>query len=106
MVVKKLLLKEAKKEDIENQKEFQDRLNDIKEQLLIESLLKKKVTTEAKLGDEDLQKYYDAHKDEFKRETEIQTRQIVVKSEQEAKEIQARIQKGEDFAELATQVLG
>lgn len=101
IVIKKLLLKEAKKEDIENQKEFQDRFNDIKEQLLIESLLKKKVTTEAKLGDEDLQKYYDAKKDEFKRETEIQTRQIVLKSEQEAKEVLSRIQKGEDFGELA-----
>jgi peptidyl-prolyl cis-trans isomerase C len=101
LIVKKLLLKEAKKENLEKEKEFQDRLVDIREQLIIESLLKKKVNTEAKSTDEDLQKYYDAHKEEFKKEREIQTRQIVVKTEQEAKEIQARIAKGEDFAELA-----
>ena len=64
-------------------------------------MLKKKVTAESKFSDEDLQKYYDAHKEEFKKGQEIQTRQIVVKTEQEAKEIQARIAKGEDFAELA-----
>jgi parvulin-like peptidyl-prolyl isomerase len=101
LIVKKLLLDEAKKDNIEKTKDFQDRLSDIREQLLIESLLKNKVTAEAKFSDEDLQKYYDAHKEEFKKGQEIQTRQIVVKTEQEAKELQARIAKGEDFAELA-----
>jgi len=103
LVVKRLLLKEAKKDKIEKEKEFQDRLNDIREQLLIESLLKKKVTAETQFSDEDLQKYYDAHKEEFKKGQEIQTRQILLKTEQEAKEIQARIAKGEDFAQLARQ---
>jgi parvulin-like peptidyl-prolyl isomerase len=101
LIVKRLLLKEAKKNDVEKEKEFQDRLSDIKEQLVIESLLKKKVTAELKFTDEELQKYYDVHQDEFKKGQEIQTRQIVVKTEQEAKEIQGRIAKGEDFAELA-----
>lgn len=101
LVVKRLLLKEAKKENIEKEKEFQDRLADIQEQLTIESLLKKKVNVESKFTDEDLTKYYEAHKEEFKKEQEIATRQIVLKSEQEAKEVQARVAKGEDFGELA-----
>jgi peptidyl-prolyl cis-trans isomerase C len=101
LVVRKLLLKEAKKAGVEKEKEFQDKLNDIKEQLVIESLLRKKVTAEAKFDDDTLQKFYDAHKEEFKRDKEIRTRQIVVGTEQEAKEIQTRIAKGEDFAELA-----
>jgi EpsD family peptidyl-prolyl cis-trans isomerase len=103
LIVKKLLLKEAKKGKIEKEKEFQDRLNDIREQLIIESLLKKKVTAESQFKDEDLQKYYDEHKEQFKKGREIQTRQIVVKTEQEAKEIQAKIARGEDFAQLAKQ---
>jgi peptidyl-prolyl cis-trans isomerase C len=100
-VVRKLLLKEAKKENIEKEKAFQDQLADIREQMIMQTLLKKKVTTESKLSDDDLQKYYDSHKEEFRKGQEIQTRQIVVKTEDEAKEIQARIAKGEDFAELA-----
>lgn len=103
LIVKKLLLKEAKKDKIEKEKDFQDRLNDIREQLIIESLLKKKVTAELQFKDEELQKFYDAHKEEFKKDREIQTRQIVVKTEQEAKELQAKIAKGEDFAQLAKQ---
>jgi peptidyl-prolyl cis-trans isomerase C len=101
LIVKKLLLREAAKENIEKSKEFQDRLGDIKEQLLIESLLKKKVMTDSKLTDEELNKYYESHKAEFKKPQEIDTSQIVVKTEQEAKEIKAKLAAGEDFAELA-----
>ncbi len=101
MVVQRLLLKEAKKEDIQKSKDFQDKLSEFKDQLTIQSLLAKKIMTDSKFSDEELQKFYDAHKEEFKKEREIQTRQIVVKTEQEARELQARVAKGEDFAELA-----
>ncbi len=101
LIVKKLLLKEAEKEKIEGGKEFQDRLNDIKEQLLIESVLKKKITADAKTTDEDLKKYYDANKENFKKEREINTRHILLKTDEEAKQVLSRIQKGEDFTELA-----
>jgi peptidyl-prolyl cis-trans isomerase C len=101
LIIKRLLLKEAKKEKVETEKEFQDRLSDIKDQLLIESVLKKKITADAKITDEDLKKYYDANKESFKKDKEINTRHILLKSDEEAKQVQARLQKGEDFAELA-----
>ena len=101
LIIKKLLLGEAKKEKIEGEKEFQERLGDIKEQLIIESLLKKKLSADTSLTDADLKKYYETNKENFKRDREINTRHILVKTEEEAKQIQARIQKGEDFKELA-----
>lgn len=101
LIVKKLLLKEAKKDNIEKNKEFQDRLTDIKDQLIIESLLKKKVQMNLNLTDEDMKKYYDTNKEQFKRDQEIETSQIVLKTEQEAKEIQGKLIKGESFEDLA-----
>jgi peptidyl-prolyl cis-trans isomerase C len=101
LITKKLLLREAKKEKIDTDKEFLERLDEIRDQLLMESLLKKKLTIEGKVTDEDLKKYYDAHKEEFKKEGEINTRHILVKTEDEAKQVLARVQKGEDFVELA-----
>jgi peptidyl-prolyl cis-trans isomerase C len=101
LIERKILLREARKEKVDKEKEFQDRLADITEQLMMQSLLKKKVNTEMKLTDADLEKYYNEHREEFKKDREIQTRQIVVKTEQEAKEIAGRIAKGEDFADLA-----
>ncbi len=103
LVVKKLLLKEATKEKIESEKDFQAKLVDIREQLVIESLLKKKLSIDSKLTDEDLKKYYDTNKDAFKREKEINTRHILLKTEEEAKQVQGKLVKGEDFAELARQ---
>jgi peptidyl-prolyl cis-trans isomerase C len=101
LIIKRLLLKEAKKEKVEGEKEFQDRLTDIRDQLLIESVLKKKITADAKITDEDLKKYYDANKEAFKKDKEINTRHILLKSDEEAKQVLAKLQKGEDFAELA-----
>jgi peptidyl-prolyl cis-trans isomerase C len=103
LVVKKLLLKEATKEKIESEKDFQAKLTDIREQLVIESLLKKKLSVDSKLTDEDLKKYYDTNKDTFKKEKEINTRHILLKTEEEAKQVQGKLVKGEDFAELARQ---
>jgi len=101
LVVKKLLLKEASKAKIESDKEFQERVNDIKEQLLIETLLKKKITADTQMSEDDLKKYYEEHKEEFKKDGEINTRHILLKTEEEAKQVQAKLQKGEDFTELA-----
>jgi peptidyl-prolyl cis-trans isomerase C len=103
LIVKRLLLREAKKEKVDNEKDFQEKLTDIKEQLLMESLLKKKINVDSKTTDVDLKKYYDTHKEDFKREKEINTRHILLKTEEEAKQIQSRLLKGEDFVELAKQ---
>jgi len=101
LIIKTLLLREASKNKIEDEKEFQSRLLDIKTQLLIESLLKKKITSDAQLSDEDIKKYYETNKDKFKKGREINTRHILLKTEEEAKQIKDKIQNGEDFIELA-----
>ncbi len=101
LIIKKLLLREAKKEKVESEKEFQDRLSDIKDQLLIESVLKKKITADTKITDDDLKKYYEANKEAFKKDKEINTRHILLKTDEEAKQVLAKLQKGEDFSELA-----
>jgi peptidyl-prolyl cis-trans isomerase C len=101
LIMKKLLLREAAKGKIEGEAEFQNRLADIKEQLLIESLLKKKIAADSQLTDNDMKKYYDTNKEKFKKEREINTRHILLKTEEEAKQIMEKLQKGEDFIELS-----
>lgn len=101
LVMKKLLLREAAKDKIENEKDFQNRFVDIKEQLLIESLLKKKIAADSQLTENDMKKYYDTNKEKFKKEKEINTRHILLKTEEEAKQVMERLQKGEDFIELS-----
>ncbi len=101
LIVKKLLLGEAAKMNIESDKDFQNKVADLKEGLIIETLLKKKLSSDSKLSDEELKKYYEANKEKFKKEREINTRHILMKSEEEAKQVKEKLQAGEDFAELA-----
>ncbi len=103
LVVKKLLLREAGKNKIEDDNDFQTQLLDIKNQLLITSLLKKKIVSNSQLSDEEVKKYYEENKDKFKKENEINTRHILLKTEEEAKQIKEKIKNGEDFIELARQ---
>ncbi|HOV90961.1 MAG TPA: peptidylprolyl isomerase [Syntrophorhabdaceae bacterium] len=101
LIIKKLLMREAKKENIEKDKEFQDRLSEIKDQLILESLLKKKINLDSQITEDDMKKYYEKNKETFKREREINTRHILLNSEEEARQIKEKLAKGEDFAELA-----
>lgn len=101
LIIKKLLLSEAAKINVEKDKEFENRLAEIKEQLIIESLLKKKLTSGANISDEDLQKYYETNKEKFRKDREINTRHVLLKSEEEAKQVRDKLQAGEDFSDLA-----
>jgi foldase protein PrsA len=56
------------------------------------------------VADADVQKYYDAHKSEYtEKPNTMEVSHILLKTEQEAKDIKAKLDKGEDFAALAKQ---
>jgi len=101
LITKKILLREARKEKLDKTKEFEERLKEIRDQLLIESLLRKRLTVDAGVTEEEMRAYYEKHKEAFKRGGEINTRHIVVKTKEEARELQKRILAGEDFVDLA-----
>ena len=48
LIKQKLVLREAKKENIEKNKEFQDKLAEFKSQLIMQTLLSKKIATAAR----------------------------------------------------------
>ncbi|MDI3481209.1 MAG: foldase protein PrsA [Tepidanaerobacteraceae bacterium] len=73
----------------------------LKDQLIINNL-KEKLTSDVKVTDEDVKKYYESNKDMFKLPSpEIRASHILVATEEEAQEILAQIKAGKDFAELA-----
>lgn len=73
----------------------------VKEQLII-SHFKEKLTSNVKITDEEVKKYYDDNKAMFELPApEIRASHILVDTENEAKKILAEIKTGADFAELA-----
>lgn len=91
---------------------FEDYKNEIKNQLLIERVIRQEVTSNIKFKREDLEKYYNDHKDEFQRQERIFLSNIYVSTEgkdaaaiaaaeKKAKDLSARAKKGEKFSEMA-----
>jgi peptidyl-prolyl cis-trans isomerase C len=96
---------EAYKDKISKDKKSQDAF-------AINQWIKKNIEPKLKIGDAEVKKYYDEHKDFFKKPETIQASHILIKAESEkpedlakakkkADELLARLKKGEDFAELA-----
>lgn len=101
MVIRELILQQATKDGLDKGPEMEEKLQDLKKRLVVESFLKKKVETESKVTDDDLKKFYTQNQDKFKAGEQVKASHILLKTEKEAKEILAKIKAGENFEELA-----
>jgi len=101
MVIRELILQEAAKDKTEESQLVKDKLAELKKRVVVEAFLKKKVEAEANISDADLQKFYDQNKDKFKHGDQIKASHILVKDEKQVPEIQAALQKGDKFEDVA-----
>ena len=101
MVVREIILEQAKKDGVDKSKDVADRLEDLRKRLIVETYLKKKVEQEAQVSDADLKKFYDENKDKFKTGEQVRASHILVKTEKEAQDILAQLKGGANFEDLA-----
>jgi peptidyl-prolyl cis-trans isomerase C len=95
----RLLAAEGRKQKLQDSDTVKQRLKFIENQYVYEAYVEKIVdqrATEAKLREA-----YAAFVKDFKGEEEVRASHILVKTEQEAKDIIAQLEKGADFAKLA-----
>lgn len=74
---------------------------DLYSQLKVQAALWKLGTRNVKVTDEEMQKAYEENKEAYLEPEEVRASHILVKTEEEAKEIIASLDEGGDFAELA-----
>ncbi len=101
MVIRELILQQASKDGLDKGADIEEKLQDLRKRLIVESFLKKKVEVESKVSDEDMKKFYEQNKEKFKSSEQIKASHILVKTEKEAKDIAAQIKAGGNFEELA-----
>ncbi|HEY5974081.1 MAG TPA: peptidylprolyl isomerase [Geobacteraceae bacterium] len=101
MIIRELIMQQAEKDGIDKSQAVADKLADLKKRVVVEAYLKKKVEEQAKVSDEELQKFYDQNKDKFKTGDEVKASHILVKSEKDAQDILAKLKSGGNFEELA-----
>ncbi|MFC7052141.1 peptidylprolyl isomerase [Hansschlegelia quercus] len=98
----KLAARSAEKAKLGDSDEFRKRLDYLKDRALMEELLQKEA--KAAVTDERMRKLYEDTAKNMKPEEEVHARHILVKTEDEAKKVEERLAKGEDFAKVANDV--
>jgi peptidyl-prolyl cis-trans isomerase C len=101
LVKRELLYKEALKKGLDKDQEYVKKLDEFKKITLVGLLLQKEIEAKVKVSDQEVKDYYEKNKDKFAPVTQIRASHILVKTEEEAKKIEERLKKGEDFAAIA-----
>jgi peptidyl-prolyl cis-trans isomerase C len=94
-----LLAQAAEKQKADQEPNFAKRIAFARKKVLVQTLMEqeaKKATTDAAI-----KKFYD---EKAKPQTEVHARHILVETEAQAKDVEAQLKKGADFAELAKKV--
>jgi peptidyl-prolyl cis-trans isomerase C len=98
----KLLAQSAEKQKMADGIEFARKVAYLRDRALMEALMAKEGA--AAVNDEKIKAFYDEAVKGLPKDEEARARHILVPTENEAKDIAARIKKGEDFAKLATEL--
>lgn len=97
LIKRELLLQEAKRRGLGRSPEFQEKLAEYRQTMLLEAMLTKELEEKVKVSDEELNEYLRSRADQ------VNVRHILVATEKEAQELQGRIGRGENFEKLAKQ---
>jgi peptidyl-prolyl cis-trans isomerase C len=101
MIVRELVIQQAKTDGIDKSKAVADKLEDLKKRVVVEAFLKTKVEEQVKVSDAELKDFYDKNKDKFKTGEQVKASHILMKSEQEAQNVAKELKAGGNFEELA-----
>ncbi len=78
--------------------------SDIKKEMLIKKLVQIDVNANIKISKDEAEDYFTENRANYKMESRVRVSQIVVRDPVKAKEAEARLIAGEDFAKVATQM--
>jgi len=100
LVRRELLLQEAEKRKFGDRSEVADPVAALRRDLMTRTLLQEEIGNKVKLEEKDTQDYFKAHPEEFSGD-QIRVRHILVRTEDEAKQVLDRLAKNERFENLA-----
>ncbi len=104
IIKRELLLQEARKAGIEKDQVLIDKIEEMRERLILNKFLQREVEGKLVTTDKELEDYYNLHKEEFKSPDEAKISHILVKNEEDAKAVIKRLRKGSDFAKMAREI--
>lgn len=104
-IEKTLLIQEAKKDKLDNSKEFKNSVEEFRNSLLVESFMKN-VFSKIKISKDEVTNYYNSHLYEFQQDKKLKARHIVVDDLKLSMDIIEKLNKAkikeEEFVKLAS----
>ena len=100
LVNQELILEDAKKREIDKEKQFQDELQLVKDNML-KNYAMQKILNQVQISDKELIDYYNENKESLFNSSTYTASHILVDSLDKAKEVLEEINNGLDFAEAA-----
>jgi peptidyl-prolyl cis-trans isomerase C len=101
MIVESLFLEDAVRKGVDKDKEVRDMLEEAKKKVIIAKFVKTEIDDKINISEDQIKKYYEGHKDDFKKPEMWRASHILVATEAEAKDILAALAGGKSFHELA-----
>jgi peptidyl-prolyl cis-trans isomerase C len=102
IIGEELLLQEARRLGLDQSPLVRDRLERLKEQLVLDELVKHVLADADLVSEEEADAYMAAHPDDFRPPEQVRIAHIVVPTLAEAKDIKRRYEQGTDFSTLAS----
>lgn len=100
-LARKLLAKKASKMGYERDTDILNKLDEIKEQLMVDKMIQSQFKEKVQVTPEDVQLFYQARKDNYNEPVSVRISHIQLDSQETAEEIYSKITTGADFSELA-----
>lgn len=96
-----LLFREAKDQGFEKDSHVQEQLERTLNNLLLETYYEEEIEKKVSFNDEQLQKYYDDHQNEFTTEERVHAYHILCETKEMAEKVLQELKNGADFQETA-----
>ncbi|GAF76491.1 unnamed protein product [marine sediment metagenome] len=95
-----LLFQEASRRGIDQSPDLLEKLEEVKKRMITLMLIQEELD-KVGVSDEEIADYFERYQSRFRTPEMVRLRHILVETKEEAEEIQERLNKGEDFEELA-----
>jgi peptidyl-prolyl cis-trans isomerase C len=102
-IVKDLLVEAAYDQKLENSKSFKEDWQKFMDQEMAKRMRSEVILKGVGITDEEIKSYYDRHPDRYQKPAEVQVKEILVKTEEEASDILRQLKGGANFEKLAEQ---
>ena len=100
LIRREILVQEAARRGLDTRPAVTDRVRQVKEQLMLQTLLQEEISAKVQVPEGDVQVYYEGHPEEFSRDR-LRAGHILVATEGEAQQVLERLKGKEGFEALA-----